>query len=429
MEDVKYWDVIIVGAGAAGLMAAKQLSSAGKSVAVFEARNYIGGRAYTIIDDRFSVNPELGAEFIHGDLPLTFELIKEADIKYYKTSGEAWRNENGILKKQEGFIEDESELEGKFKALKEDITVTAFFDRYLKDDRYYELKKSLKSYVEGYYAADASNTSTYALRDELTNADEGQYRIESGYKTLIGYLYKQCRQCGCTFYVSSKISEIQWQKDEVHILASNGKFSSKKIIVTVPLGVLQAKDDSESYIRFAPAIPDKLAAAKELGFGSVIKILFQFNHAFWKENGREKLGFVFSDEAVPTWWTQYPKEGNLLTGWLAGPKADLLKDKSNEEIKQLALASLAAIFKKDTEDIFHNLRAYHIVNWITDACSYGAYAYESVNAPMFRNILKQPVADTLFFAGEALHAGPEIGTVEAALCSGKETAEIVLSHL
>ena len=158
------------------------------------------------------------------------------------------------------------------------------------------------------------------------------------------------------------------------------------------------------------------------------KLLLFFEDSFWKNQATSRLGFLFSDEEIPTWWTQYPLDVPLLTGWLAGPTATQLKEKSEEEMLQKALASLSSIFKTPTEQLYRKLRGFYTTNWITDPYCQGGYAYETVNGAVFRQLLQKPVENTLFFAGEALHQGPEIGTVEGALCSGKETAGEVMAH-
>src|SRR3954468_1305341 len=91
--DNQVWDIIVIGAGASGLMAAWELAQTGKKVIVVEARNRIGGRIYTINDNRFDKPVELGAEFIHGDLDYTLLLCKKAAIKKNPVKGEIWQKE------------------------------------------------------------------------------------------------------------------------------------------------------------------------------------------------------------------------------------------------------------------------------------------------------------------------------------------------
>src|ERR1700761_9540378 len=102
---MKSTDVLIIGAGAAGLMAAYTLSKAGKKVTVLEARNRIGGRIHTLHNESFFRHAELGAEFVHGNLPVTMQLLKEAGIGYTSTGGEFWQYEKGEFSKDRHFIE------------------------------------------------------------------------------------------------------------------------------------------------------------------------------------------------------------------------------------------------------------------------------------------------------------------------------------
>src|SRR6478736_4492194 len=96
-------NIIIIGAGAAGLMAARTLSKKGKSVNVIEARDRIGGRIHTINGEGFSQPVETGAEFMHGELPITMKLMKEAGVSYRKGGGKMWSLEKGHLEEVGSF--------------------------------------------------------------------------------------------------------------------------------------------------------------------------------------------------------------------------------------------------------------------------------------------------------------------------------------
>jgi len=427
MEE-NYFDVIVIGAGAAGLMAALELVQAGKQTAVIEAKEDIGGRIHTIQDKRFELPVELGAEFVHGDLELTKLILKKAGIEQYTVSGDIWQDEDDELDEQKDFIEDYSLLNKKFKELKEDMSVAEFIENYLQGNEFEEARFTLKNYVEGYYAADTHKASTFALREELTTSSDKQYRVEGGYTKLVDYLYTQCKKKGVQFFLSHPVQEIKWQPGVAEVMTNQKNFSAKKLLITVPVGVLQAGS-----ISFSPAIPDRINAIKELGFGPVIKTLLQFDEAFWKKNeftqGKniDKLSFIFSKAIIPTWWTYYPKDAAMLTGWSGGPHAEEIKDLNNEEIIQKALESLSEIFKASVSLLQKKLKAWHVANWVIDPYSCGGYSYEVVNGSKIRQIIKQPVENTIFFAGEGLFDGPEIGTVEAALYTGKETAHQMIA--
>jgi len=427
MEE-NYFDVIVVGAGAAGLMAAWELIQTGKKTAVAEARERVGGRTHTIHDGKFELPVELGAEFVHGNLELTKMLLKKAGIGLYKISGDIWQNEDQELSEQNDFIEDYSALNKKFKELREDISVADFIKDYLQGDEFEEARFTLKNYVEGYYAADTHKASTFSLKEELTTSDDEQYRIDGGYIKLIDYLHQQCAEKGLPFFLSHPVKEIKWKKDDVEVVCDQRIFRAKKILITVPVGVLQSET-----IHFSPAIPEIINAAKKLGFGPVIKTLLQFDEPFWKNKkftqGKDldKLSFVFSKSIIPTWWTYYPKDVGMLAGWSGGPHAEEIKNLSNEEILLNALQSLSQIFSIDKNVLQQKLKGWHVANWVNDPRSYGGYSYEVVNGSKAKQVLKQTIEGTIFFAGEGLIDGPEIGTVEAALISGRETAYRIIA--
>src|SRR5688572_24840355 len=190
--NMEKYDVIIIGAGAAGMMAAKILCNAKKKICVLEARDRTGGRIFTLTKAGFSKPVEAGAEFIHGKLPLTIKLLKEAGIKYYETGGELWQVKNNKLIKREDFIEYADELGEKLKKINEDISIAGFLNQYFADERYSKMKYSLRRYIEGYDAADINYASTLALKEEWENEDDEQYRIEGGYGCLFEHLKNCC---------------------------------------------------------------------------------------------------------------------------------------------------------------------------------------------------------------------------------------------
>lgn len=423
------YDAIIIGAGAAGLVAAWELSSAGKKVCVVEAQDRIGGRIHTVNDPSFQTPVEMGAEFVHGDLPFTKHWLKKAGLKAYTVKGDVWRKENHSFEKQEDFIEDYSALEKKFKELNEDIPVAQFINEHLQDENWHDLRFSLKSYVEGYYAADADKASTYALCKELTQPDEEQFRIDKGYGPLLEYIKTECIKNGCFFMLSSPVHSVQWRKGEVKLQVAGKEITGSKLLTTASIGILRS-----GTIQFSPALNEKQEALKHLGFGSVIKFIFQFSDIFWRDKqftqnkDLSDVGFLFTEESVPTWWTHYPKKEAVLTGWLAGPRAERLASHTDEELLQTATASLSSIFNMDAVHLQQRIVAAHVANWLNQKYVGGGYSYEVVNGANHQQTLKTPEEDTLYFAGEGLIEGPQIGTVEAAFQSGQETARLMISH-
>lgn len=427
---MKKADVIIVGAGATGLMAAHRLSAGGKKVIVLEARNRLGGRIHTLNDQQFFHNSETGAEFIHGDLPVTLALLNEACIKYHEAGGDFWQYRDGKFTRNETFVSGWDELLEKLNELKEDIDIRSFIENEFAGDDYTDMRAGVYRFVQGYDTAEPSRASAFALREEWQNEDEGaQHRLDEGYCAMINYLAQSSKQNGAEIYLNSIVKQIDWENNAVKATTAEGSvYEAAKILIALPLGVLQSAGEMAS-VSFQPAISEYSSAIGQMGFGAIIKVLFEFNEAFWEDpihtggTDLKGMGFILSSEAIPTWWTQYPGHSAVLTGWLGGPPAAKHRDTSDEELLGLALQSLAYIFKIGVDDLKQKLIAEKVINWTADPFTLGSYAYDALGAHESRKVLQKSIQDTIYFAGEYLYEGPAMGTVEAALSSGERMAE------
>jgi monoamine oxidase len=418
------YDVIIVGAGAAGLMAAYELTKNGKSVLLLEARDRIGGRIYTIPAHGFSRDVEAGAEFIHGQAALTVELLKKAQMKYQEMEGVMYQLERGELVKRDFFDHEWQIMIQELEDVKYDMPFYQFLNQKFPKDNYPEFFEGIRKFVEGYNAADMKDVSTMALKEEWTREEEPrQYRPLLGYGELVSYLHENILEQNGMFALRHCVSEIIWQKDSIRIKTNQLDFVSSKILVTVPISLLQ-----NGSIRFTPAIPEYESAARDFGYGAIIKFLIEFKNVFWETQAARKypnLKFVFSDAAIPTWWSQLPTRNTLLTGWLGGPRVrEMNLDK--QSLFEKALLSLAYIFDEPAEKIQEHIHHWHIENWLDDPFALGAYSYPKIQSESAKALINTPLLNTLFFAGEALHAGPATGTVEAAFASGKEAARKIM---
>lgn len=434
------YDVIIIGAGASGLIAARELCRKNLGVCVLEARGHIGGRILTENAGNFSQPVETGAEFIHGNLKHTIALLKEYKIGYTPTAGEMWRTKNGQLTIDANYVTGFDELDKYLEALDHDMSVDAFLEKYFADKKYEQLKLAVRKFVEGFDTADTSRASTLKLKDEwlVFENEEEQYRVDGGYTKLMQAIAKEIEQLGGTIHLLAKVKEIKWVKGFAHV--HNGEvesYTAPKVIITVPPGVLKAGNEETGALLFHPPIHHKIAAARHLGYGSVIKILLEFDEAFWTKQQFENhdkpplknMGFLFTDTDIPTWWTQAPALSPLLTGWLGGPEADAMKGLDNDAIFRKAIQSLAKVFGMEDRLLLGKLKAHKVINWTADPYTRGSYGYATVDGNKYIDILLQPEEDTLYFAGESLHKGPDSGTVEAALDSGIEVSKLVSKKL
>ncbi len=424
-------DIIVAGAGIAGLMAASMLAEAGKKVLVLEARDRIGGRIHTLADAGFSMTAEAGAEFIHGKLPFSFQLTDEAGIARKEAKGKIAELRDGKLTIQEDFVEDDERLPMYLKALKEDMTVQAFLDKYFPNESDRELRQSIKRFIEGYEAADAYRASILAMREDILGDDfESQYRPEGGYTPIVRFLHGKLRSAGGAVVLSAVVKEIAHQPGNVTVTTAHGKaYRAKKLLVTLPLGVLQAPPEAIAAVKFLPQINRHLNALQQLGNGKVLKVLLEFDEIFKQEQASQLQGiaFLFSEERIPTWWTQAPEYTGLLTGWLGGPGTDAFKDLDEEKILATALHSLATILGTQEAQLRSRLKAHYIANWQAEPFTLGAYSYATPERGAALKILREPVNNTIYFGGEAIYEGPYTGTAEAALTSAVNVVKEMLN--
>ena len=164
-------------------------------------------------------------------------------------------------------------------------------------------------------------------------------------------------------------------------------------------------------------------------FGSVVKILLRFRRMWWADQGGQDLAdlsFLHTDAPVPTWWTQHPATQPVLTGWYPQSKPERAA-LSEDDFVDLGLESLAETFSVPMDELRRELVASQAINWKDDPFARGAYSYATPRTGEAQSLLSQPDGSAIFFCGEALYAGPDIGTVEAALASGRQAARMILA--
>jgi monoamine oxidase len=435
------WDVVIIGAGVSGLAAASELRKSGLSVLILEARDHVGGRAWTRHEPDLSAPIELGAEFIHGRVPETFELLREVGKAALDTSGAHWTLRDGKLVQNTedlfGHIQTALERSNVLKA--PDISFETWLSRSSQYGLSPDAAAMARAFVEGFDAADPARVSTHFIAREWGSGgmlDSPQFRPLGGYSSVLSALAGALDRKTIRLQLQTVVREVRWQRGSVEIDATflDQPFSVKAAcaIVTLPLGVLQASADTAGAVRFVPALDAKRKALEGLAFGPVLKLSLRFRHAFWEElDGGKYEGAAFfhsATTAFPTFWTSLPLRAPLLTAWIGGPKAARLSTSETPEIVRQALESLSTVFGGRAYSEFQ-LEAAYLHNWQTDPFARGAYSYVAVGGEDARSSLATPLEDTLFFAGEATDTEDEAATVTGALQSGERAAREVTRHL
>jgi monoamine oxidase len=419
-------DVLILGAGAAGLTAASELSSAGLRVLLLEARSRAGGRIFTDHTQQYPV--ELGAEFIHGRPPEIFDLVKQAKLKVSELEWNALRRSDGRWHDAGQVLSGMDKLFEKMSAKAPDQSFQQFLDSV---DHEPEVKEQAAGFVEGFHAADPRRVSVHSLiasteAEEDVDGDR-QFRFANGYDLLVKAITDQIKWNSCELRLDAEMTEVHWQPGEVRVKTASGiEFRASRVLITLPLGVLKA-----GRIRFFPALAEKERALQGLEMGPVVRASLCFRDKFWEAIPRfHDVGFIFTDDPqFPTWWTSTPLSLPILTGWAAGRYARALSDLTHDQVINRALESLANIFEMEIIRLRGQLQAGFTYDWQHDPFSCGAYSYAVVGSSHAARDLAQPIANTLFFAGEATNFHGHNGTVHGAIATGKRAAKEILDLL
>src|SRR4051794_37822263 len=280
--------VMVIGAGAAGLMAAGELARGGRRVTILEARDRLGGRIHPLPAAEFGYPAEGGAEFVHGAAPVTRQVMREAGLSLAPRRGTRWSARSGAL------LPDDSPLphaDRFYRVLLEatvDMPIAEFLATHFADRRYDELRRSVIRTVEGYDAADPNRFSTFALREEWMARDDGEHgRLQQGYGALIESLAAECRRRFASVRLRAVVTAIDGEAGRIVARCRDGAaIEADAAILTVPPPLL-------SQIALPPAARERAQAAADIGFGNVVKILLRFAAPWWADsdsndsNGRD----------------------------------------------------------------------------------------------------------------------------------------------
>jgi monoamine oxidase len=426
------FDAIVIGAGAAGLSAARALAAQSLRVAVIEARDRTGGRAFTIPMARALTPAELGAEFIHGAGAQTLELLREDGTAAVDLDGEAWAcDAGGRLRREEDDFTSAAAIFEAAESLPHDESVETFLQRFESDDFQRERSRAARRFVEGFDAADPAIASARAIAHEWrSGVDLRSARPIGGYARMFERLRVACETAGVSLLFSSAVRRIVWQRGAVTVEATGAggpheRLEARAVVLTLPAGVLQGSAGDES-VAFHPKLPSvKAQALDKIISGDVVKVALWFRTAFWEEihSGRYRNAAFFRGEPAPfaVYWTQLPVRSELVIAWIGGPGATALRGVPPGELIERARDGFGSMLG-DAARARAEFEAGFTHDWAADPYALGAYSYVAVDGEGARAVLAQPLDDTLFFAGEATSTDGQGGTVNGALESGQRAA-------
>ncbi|MBA5604812.1 FAD-dependent oxidoreductase [Duganella sp. FT3S] len=423
--------VIVIGAGIAGLAAASKLRQAGKQVVVLEARDRIGGRIQT--SQRWmDAKVDLGASWIHGagpDNPVA-NLARQIGAQLLTTSfdkRQVYDSDgarlgpdatdqldaletalNGALRKAQDANADQAVQTAARNGLNYAGRPQAEKDK---------IDFLVNTTIEHEYGGEASRLSTYWYNSDLSyRGDEALFK--DGYQVVINHLAQ-----GLDIRLGHVVSAVDYHANGgVTVTTSQGSFTGRRALITLPLGVLQAGS-----VSFSPALPgDKQTAISQLGMGLLNKCYLRFPHAFWDTNA-DWLNYIPDGASYGQWaeWVSFarPSGQPILLGFNAAAFGREMESWSDTRIVNSAMATLRKIYGNNIPDPTD----WMITRWGSDPYARGAYSCHTLGSkPEMRTSLASNVGNLLFFAGEATER-QHYQTVHGAYQSGLRAADEILA--
>lgn len=436
-------EVVVIGAGVAGLACAQALCEAGLRVTILEARSRVGGRIWTVHPSLTNAPVELGAEFIHGLPRDVWQIVERADLQTHELTGNRWRLEQARLAPVSGSWDL---IDSIFRRIDESAPDQSFQDflEHACRDLPQHTRIEAAEYVEGFHACNASRISAHALarwrRSDREIQGHRGFRFPNGYEGLVGALLVAASKSDLlTVRLNTVVTEIAWNPSTVEVRTQSpdpqqhASIRADAAVITLPLGVLQAPLRTDGAVCFRPELTDKADALKQLEMGTAIRLVLCFRHCFWTDpklvrSPVPNLSFLSTpEELFPTWWSSVSAETAMLTGWSGGVRAEQLSRRGNAAIIERGLEVLHHVFGVPLETLRDLVQESFVHDWQSDPYCRGAYSYALADGKEAARRLAAPVRNTLFFAGEATDFRGHNGTVHGAIASGQRAATELLS--
>ncbi len=403
-------DIVIVGAGAAGLAAASRLASSPVSHLVLEARHRVGGRAHTVGAGGHAL--DLGCGWLHSALTNPFSQVAERLGFEIDKSPPHWVHQAGdqnfSASDQAAFRRDLNALEnriGAAAAMGEDIAAAALLDP---AGVWNPLLDAFSSFYNGAEFDQISTVDYDAYEDGEVN-----WRLTAGYGALITAF-----GADAPVRLETAVTRIDHSGPRLRIHTPRGELSARAVIVTVPTDLIAGEA-----IAFTPALPAVLEAAAALPLGLANKVFLGLDEPQAFAVGSHLFGDPSRTETGS--YAMRPMGRPMIEGYLGGRNARELEREGSGAASAFAVEELVALLGSDFRSKLHPLAE---TLWGSDPWARGSYSHAAPGRAAMRAMLAQPVEQRIVFAGEAC-SPHDFSTAHGAAQSGSAAADLALAFL
>jgi monoamine oxidase len=413
------WDVIVIGAGIAGLSAAYELARSGARIAVLEGRGRPGGRILTVRPEPAAAPVELGAEFIHGKPPELLALTREAGIELESVAGQHFKLSGGEVRPAKELNDVLGELELARPSDGESALELAHM-RGLDSEH----GRWFQHFVEGFHGGPADRVSARSIiRQAAVTAT--QARSRQGYGALVDFLSAELVNAGAGLALGCRVETVAVTGSGVVVWDGLREYRADACIVAVPLAMFQAPRELGG-IELEPPPSEVPLAARRFESALALRATLRLVEPVPLQAALPAGSFMHVlDEDFPTWWSSPDPKDPRLVAWCGGPRC--AKIAGDRRAGAAALASFARLIGQTLSEARGLVRDVYVHDFGIDQLSRGAYPYElagndpEVELPIFAG------SPPLLVVGDFFDAN-EVGTVGAAVKSGTSAARLLLGR-
>jgi monoamine oxidase len=401
-------DVAIIGAGAAGLGAARALENSGLSILVLEARDRVGGRGHTIMATP-AITFDLGCGWLHSADRNSFVAIAERLNFEIDKTRPPWREQSFDAgfppKERANFIEAIDDFYDRAEKAAQSGRDSAASAHLEPGNRWNPMIDAISTYVNGVELDSDSILDMDAYEDTGIN-----WRVRHGYGLLILSYGAACPRA-----INTRVSLIDHSGKRVRIETSQGTLSAGKVIVTVPTNLI-----ADESIRFHPALPAKVDAARGLPLGLADKVMLALDEPDALPRDGSLRGATMRT-AMGSFHLR-PFGQPCIEGFFGGRFARELEEAGDGALAAQAIDEIVALLGTDFR---RRLKPLAASRWAHDPFARGSYSHALPGHAGARAVLAAPVDGRLFFAGEA--TSPNFfSTAHGARDSGERAAREVM---